>query len=141
MGHTCQALLLRCMDFRFEKAIEGYIKDKNLLNNCDLVSIAGAAKNIVNPAHESDKECVSHQFEISKRLHETKEIILMNHTDCGAYGGRKAFFSDEEEHEKHATDMKKAKEALGAQYPDMTIRMVLAKIDSEGNVTFEEIAE
>lgn len=96
MSHTCKALLLRCLDFRLNEAIQQWLQKNHLANNCDLVSLAGAVKNL---------KIVLGQIEISQRLHGISEVILMNHTDCGAYGGRAAFADSEEERARHQQDL------------------------------------
>lgn len=126
------------MDFRLGKAIKGYMEDKAILGDCDIVSVAGAVKTIVSPENDNQKEYLLGQISTSKRLHGISEVILMNHTDCGAYGGHKAFGSADEEKDKHAADMFKAAEIINAEHPELTIRKVLAKIDDH-EVSFEEI--
>ncbi|MFH0890483.1 MAG: carbonic anhydrase [Candidatus Liptonbacteria bacterium] len=138
MSHHCQALILHCMDFRLSGAIKEYMAQNGLINNCDVVSLAGAAKNIVSPLSESDADLTLRQIDISKRLHNISEVILMNHTDCGAYGGRAAFASDEEEARQHLADMDLAAEKIVAKFPELKVRIVLAKIDPEGKISFEE---
>lgn len=123
-------MLLRCIDFRLNEAIQQWLQENHLANNCDLVSLAGAVKNL---------GVVLPQIEISHRLHGITEVILMNHTDCGAYGGRAAFESSEEEHSRHQQDLRQAKEKIISQFPDLKIRLVLAKINPLGQIFFEEI--
>ena len=68
------------------------------------------------------------QIEISKRLHSIKKVILINHTDCGAYEG---------DDSKHEIDLRAAKNLVLKTYPDLEVSTLLAKIDS-GEVTFED---
>lgn len=140
MKHTCATLILHCIDFRFGKEIKKYLEQRDLLGNCDIVAVAGVAKNIASPAVENDREFVVRQIDISKKLHDIKEVIVMNHTDCGAYGGRAAFASEEEEKMRHIADMQKAQEIIRAKHSDCTVTTVLAHIDSVGAISFEEIA-
>ena len=79
------------------------------------------------------------QIDISVNLHKIQEVILCNHTDCGAYGGSQAFGSSEEEYKFHVEELKKAKEMILAKYPSLKIKMLLAKIQPSGEVEFEEI--
>lgn len=139
MFHTCKALILRCIDFRFGKAIKKYLEEQGLLGDIDIVSVAGAAKNLVSPNSPSDTEFILRQIEISKKLHNIKELILMNHTDCGAYGGRKAFGSDGAEKTQHIEDMKKAGKLIHTRYPDLEIKTILATISPTHEVAFETI--
>jgi len=128
------------MDFRLIKGIKKYMEDMGLTGDCDLVSVAGAAKNISNPGDVFDTQFVLKQVGLSHDLHHIKKIILMNHLDCGAYGGARAFATPEEEHAKHVTDLKAAAEAIKQKYPDLLIAMVIAKFLDDGDLGFEEIA-
>jgi carbonic anhydrase len=136
MAHTCNALVIHCMDFRFGSAIKGHLEDQALLDDCDIVSLAGAAKNIAAPSSDADLATAMKQVELSKKLHDIKTVVLMNHTDCGAYGGRKAFADRDVERAQHTADMEKAGEAIRAKYPDLQIRIVLADIEEDGSINF-----
>ena len=138
MKHDCKTLIIHCIDFRFGEAIKNYLKENQMLGDCDIVSVAGAAKNIADPKLESDKEFILRQIDISESLHHIKELILMNHEDCGGYGGRKAFASYDEEKARLTDDMKKAAEIIKEKYQDIRVRTVLAKIDEDGIVSFEK---
>ena len=140
MSHTCSSLLMHCMDFRFGKKMKEFMDQNNLLGDADLVSIAGAAKNIVNPETQA---FALRQIEISKDLHGMKQVILMNHTDCGAYGGRKSFADDKVEYEKLTADLKEAREIVKTKWPELEVKLWLAHIDEsehEPAISFEPIA-
>lgn len=139
MPHKAKALLIRCMDFRFEEAIEKYLKEHDLLNKIDIVALAGAGKNIADPDDPHDEDTILHQLDLSEKLHDIHTVIIMNHTDCGGYGGRKAFASDEAEHEKHAADLKKARKIILKSHPKLDVRLVLAKISPAEEIDFEEL--
>ncbi len=140
MSHTCKSLLMHCMDFRFGKAMKGFMEEHSMMDDADLVSIAGAAKNIVNP---ETREFALKQIEISKSLHEMKEVDLMNHLDCGAYGGRKSFETDAAEYNKLTSDLKEARDIVKEKFPELAVKLWLAHIEEtehEKKITFEEIA-
>jgi carbonic anhydrase len=128
------------MDFRFGNALKAYLEKNGLMDNCDIVSIAGAAKNIASPAQDSDRELALRQIEISKRLHHIHDVILMNHTDCGAYGGRAAFASREDENKKHAEDLASAKKSVLEKFPDLNVKTVIAQIEPDGAIHIEPVA-
>lgn len=139
MRHDCSTIIFHCIDFRFAVDIKAYLEKENLLGDVDVVSIAGVVKNLVAPAKETDAEFVMRQLDISKRLHNVGRVVLMNHTDCGAYGGRKAFESDAAEHAKHAADLAEARAMILAKYPDLEVQNVLARIDADANISFEAL--
>src|SRR3989338_11545977 len=126
MPHACKALIIHCIDFRFAKAIKKYLEDQNLFGDIDIVSVAGAVKNIVEPKERGHADFLMKQIDISKTLHDIKEVILMNHTDCGAYGGRKAFNSEGEERKKHFSDLKDAEARILEKFPELEVKKVLA---------------
>lgn len=136
--HTCSTIILHCIDFRFGVDIKQFLQRENMLGDIDVVSIAGAVKNLVNPQVPSDAEFVMRQLEISKRLHGVCDVILMNHTDCGAYGGAKAFKNPEEERERHAEDLRKAAAMIREKFSDLNVRLFLAHWGEP--IRFEEIS-
>jgi carbonic anhydrase len=139
MKHACSTAIFHCIDFRFAADIKTYLEKENLLGDVDIVSIAGVAKNWVAPAKETDTEFVMRQLDISKRLHDVGKVVLMNHLDCGAYGGRKAFESDAAEHAAHVADLETARAMILAKYPDLEVKNVIAHIDEHANIRFETL--
>jgi carbonic anhydrase len=124
------------MDFRLEDAIESYLSDHDLIGDVDIVAGAGAAKDI---SQKTDSYLES-QVLLSHQLHDTNTVILMNHTDCGGYGGRESFNGDKQaEREQHIKDMRQAKKKLVAKDDNLTVLMVLANIKDDGSVEIEEI--
>src|SRR3989344_6399548 len=93
MAHTCDAIVVACIDFRFQKYIRNWTDEKLKDKTFDLVGFAGSTK---------DLDTVMKQIDVSVRLHHIKEIYLIHHEECGAYG-------TESTQERHALDLKKAK--------------------------------
>jgi carbonic anhydrase len=135
MAHVCSTALVRCMDFRLGSAVRDYIEANNLYNDVDIISLAGASKDI---AH-TNNSVAQMQVDLSKKLHSIKTVILMNHTDCGGYGGRTAFDSEEAERERHLADMRQAKAKILANHEEIEVKITLAKIAGNGAVEIEEI--
>lgn len=127
------------MDFRFGPDIKAWLEKEGLLGDVDIASMAGAVKNLVDPAQPTDVEFAMRQIDLSKRLHEIKKVVLMNHTDCGGYGGRKAFASMDEETARHAGDLEKAAAMVTAKYPDLEVVRAIAHIDDAGAIRIETL--
>ncbi|HBK33650.1 TPA: hypothetical protein DEP34_01010 [Candidatus Uhrbacteria bacterium] len=134
MSHTCKAALVRCMDFRLDPELTDYVRSQNLLHDIDVISIAGAAKNIV----DDPQGFVMTQIGLSVKLHEITEVHLMHHSDCGAYGGSKMFASLEEEKAMHIEQMQKAKEVISTSYPSLIVTMFFAVIGENQHISFVE---
>lgn len=117
--HTCDAIVVSCIDFRFQQYIRNWL-DKNIKDKTyDYVGLAGSTKEL---------DIILKQIAISVRLHNIKEIILMHHEECGAYGQKST-------KKKHASELKKAQKAITALYPTLKISLYHLHL----NGTFEKI--
>jgi len=115
--HTCDALVVSCIDFRFQKYIRDWL-DKNFEDKTfDYVGVAGGTK---------DLDTILKQVDVSVRLHEIKQLVLMHHENCGAYG-------IESTPEKHAADLLKAKEIIHKKYPKLKIDLFYILLDGQFN--------
>ncbi len=141
MSHTCRSLVLHCMDFRFAKDLKKFMEDHGLLGDADEVAFAGAAKNFLD---EESKVFAMRQIELANRLHHVREVHLMNHTDCGAYGGQSAFGTSEDERDAHLRDLHAAAQSITQTHPDIQVHCWLAHINelsSPPDITFEWIED
>lgn len=102
-NHTCEAVVITCIDFRFQPYIDIWVKDNLGIKNHDRVALAGGVKGL---------ETILGQVEISNRLHHIKRVILINHEDCGAYG-------QEGTAQKHTQDLTNAKSKIQEQFPNL----------------------
>ena len=116
MANTCDALVVCCIDFRFQKYIRKWT-DEHLKNKTfDLVAIAGSTKDLY-----SDLK----QIDISKGLHDIKHVDLIHHEDCGAYGAQG------KDKSVHAADLRKAKNRILSLYPDLVVHMYYLHLNGE----------
>ena len=101
-----EALVVHCIDFRFQGALNRWLDENLGEGNYDRVALAGGVY---------DFETVFKQLGISENLHEIKKVILINHEDCGAYGeaGTK---------DRHTADLTTAQEKILFQYPALQIQ-------------------
>lgn len=130
--HTCEALVLCCIDFRFHEGFLDKVRTELGIESFDLVALAGGAKNLANPEKEFFREVVLRNIEISVKLHKIKKVILTNHIDCGAYGGSKSFGSREEEINFHKTELSRARHIVRKQFPTLdTLVYLVYKEGSE----------
>ena len=126
--HNCDALVLMCMDFRFRDWVPGKVADQLGLGSYDLVSYAGGAL-LLGSDDSAEREVLLSQIKLSSRLHGIEAAVLVDHEDCGAYGGSSAFASSEEEFECHRVKMEKARAAIGAVLPSLRVALAYAGMD------------
>lgn len=128
--YTADAAVVWCFDHRFDLVLHKLLKRIGI-ERFDPILVAGGAKNFASPDSENDRQFVLEQIRTSIRLHGTKNVILMLHSDCGAYGGLAAFGNDAtREAENHRQEMHNAVAVLKAEIPEVEIRSFF--VDFEG---------
>src|ERR1043166_4301207 len=127
--YQCDAAVVWCFDNRFDAGFRKFLKRIGVYNS-DPIKIAGGAKSLASPEHEADRDFLIGQIQKSIRLHGAGRVVLMLHSDCGAYGGLKAFESPAAEKENHRKDMEKAKSCLASALPGVKIEGYF--VDFEG---------
>lgn len=118
--HHAKAIVITCIDFRLQDAINNWISENFPPRTFDRVAFAGGVKNL---------DIILGQIDIAVRLHHIWKVILINHEDCGAYG-------ETGTSEKHAQDLKIAKKKIKELYPDLKIDLFYLHLDG----TFESVA-
>ncbi|MBZ5533213.1 MAG: hypothetical protein LAO20_17420 [Acidobacteriia bacterium] len=128
--YQSDAAVVWCYDHRFDLVFQKLLK-RTGIERPDPVRIAGGAKCLASPDHESDREFVLEQIRKSIQLHGTKTVILMLHSDCGAYGGLAGFENDPTiEAEHHRQEMHRAYDYLKSTIPEIDVKAYF--VDFEG---------
>lgn len=124
--HTCEAVVLHCIDFRFQQAMNEHF-DVEFPKSYDLVSIAGGVKELVEKGRDS---FLLNQIQLSLKFHQPQNIVLVQHEDCGAYGGSESFENSETEFSFQRKQLQKAEELLKEQFPKCIIQKCFARLPS-----------
>jgi len=128
--YHCDAAILWCFDHRFELGFRKFLK-RTAVEKWDAIKIAGGAKVLAAPDRETDREFVLDQIRKSMRLHGTRRVILMLHSDCGAYGGLAGFKGDTAaEAAHHERELQRAAANLRAAIPGVEVQGYF--VDFEG---------
>jgi len=128
--YQCDAAVVWCFDSRFQLGLTKYLKRLGI-ENPDPIKIAGGAKSLASPDREADREFVLEQIRKSKALHGTKLVILMLHSDCGAYGGLEAAFGGNAraEAEHHEAELQRAAATISEQISGMEVQAYFIDFD------------
>jgi len=100
----CENLVLMCFDFRFRKGISDLLPHAGF-SEFDLISLPGASRSLVN---EDIRETALRAIRLAMDLHGVRRVILVDHEDCAACGGSKAFAGSEDEETFHAGSLREA---------------------------------
>jgi carbonic anhydrase len=130
--HKCKSIVFKCIDFRLTKETIRFLEENNMLGDCDIVSLAGSSKSLADGKDET-KALLLKQIKTSKDLHGAREVVLIHHSDCGAYKSAFCFASDEDEKKTQLEDMDKVEKIIKEKFPEVEIKKVWARMkDSEG---------
>jgi hypothetical protein len=129
--YQCDAAILWCFDHRFDLGFRKFLKRSGVVN-MDPIKVAGGAKSLASPEKESDREFVLDQIRKSIRLHQTPRVILMVHSDCGAYGGLAGKFHGDTtaEAKHHEHELRRAAANLKEAIPEIEVEGYF--VDFEG---------
>lgn len=132
--HKAKALIISCIDFRFQLPVQDWLKEKSYLGHCDEVILAGASRDLVKPLEEFQKNSIERQIDLSVKLHDPDEIIVIDHQDCGGYaqdGTIPNGLPEEEDKAKHVEYSQKIKEILNERYPEKTVKTYYINLNGE----------
>jgi hypothetical protein len=136
--YHCDAAIVWCFDNRFELGFRKFLKRIGVANS-DPIKVAGGAKCLASPDQESERQFVLEQIRKSIRLHGTRRVILMLHSDCGAYGGLARFGNNPAaERTNHRTELTLARESLERAIPGVDVESYF--VDFEGVWAVEPVA-
>jgi carbonic anhydrase len=125
--YRADACVVSCFDARFELVTRKFLKKRGIWW-ADPLKIAGGAKIFASPAEESERTFALAQVRTSMRLHATNRVMLMLHSDCGAYGGLQAFNGNEErEAANHESELRSAAEFLKSNIPEIDVECYYLK--------------
>jgi carbonic anhydrase len=129
--YHCDAAIVWCFDHRFQLGVTKFLKRLGILNS-DAIRIAGGAKSLASPKQPGEREFVLEQIRTSVRLHGTTLVILMLHSDCGAYGGLADGFGGNAraESQHHEEELQRAADCLRKAVPGIDLQAYF--VDFEG---------
>ena len=91
-----EAMVLSCMDPRFQPKVFNYLKKKKLTGKYSSFTIAGAAIGVTSKKFKKWQSTFLDNLSTSIKLHNISKLIVINHEDCGAakiVNGKKEFNS------------------------------------------------
>jgi hypothetical protein len=116
---TCDGLLVYCSDFRFWRVAFKYMIEDLGIPKFDILCYPGSAANLCRDLSQANQ--FLDRIKFLQNRHQFHTIVMVNHTDCGAYGDRSMFLNDESEKQVHMADLLSAKSKLMSEFPGMTI--------------------
>ena len=128
-----KAMVLSCIDPRFQPIVFNYLKKKKLSGKYSSFTIAGAAIGVTANKFKKWHKVFWDNFDTSVKLHSIKKLIIINHRDCGAakiIHGKKEF-SKANETLVHRNSFQKIKKIFKRKYPKLRIEFKLISLNSK----------
>ena len=128
-----EAMVLSCMDPRFQPKVYKYLKAKKLTGKYSSFTIAGAAIGVTHKKFKKWHSTFIDNLSTSIKLHKINKLIVINHRDCGAakiINGKKEF-SDINETIVHKNSFQKIKKIFKKKYPKLSIELKVISLNSK----------
>ena len=136
--YVADAAVLCCFDHRISTAVREFLK-KQAIERLDMIIVAGGAKTLASPRNDFEQDFILEQVRMSIRLHQTKRVLVMSHSDCATYGGLANFNGDRDaEAEHHRAELMRAAELLTATFPGILVEPYFVKFDGIWDVNAAE---
>ena len=126
-----KAMVLSCIDPRFQPLIFNYLNKKSLKGKYSLFTIAGSAIGVTSPKFKKWHHTFWDNINISIKLHKIKKLIVINHRDCGVakiLNGKKVFNKQNETH-IHKESYLKIRKILKKKHPYLQIEFYLISLN------------
>jgi carbonic anhydrase len=120
-------LVITCMDHRYHKVIrEILLRDYEVdIDEADRLILAGSSMAV------ADRSLLP-QIKKSHDLHDISTVWVIDHSDCGGFGGLEKYDGDEsKEQQAHFESMARAQQAIHRVLPQLVVTSFLVNFDGE----------
>jgi len=127
--YVADAAVLCCFDHRISTVVRKFLR-KQGIERPDMIIVAGGAKTLASPRNDFEQDFILEQVRMSVRLHQTKRVLVMSHSDCATYGGLAQFKGDRKaEAEHHGAELQRAAVLLTDNFSDLSVEPYFVKFD------------
>ena len=133
MKSKYKAMVLSCMDPRFQHLVHSYLKKQKLIGKYSAFTIAGAAVGVTHNKFKKWHKTFYDNLSTSIKLHQIEKLIVINHKDCGAakiVNGKKAFNITNEQN-IHKESFSKLKKEIKKRFPKLKVELNLMSLKSK----------
>ena len=133
MKSKYKAMVLSCMDPRFQHLVHNYLKKKKLTGKYSAFTIAGAAVGVTHNKFKEWHKTFYNNLATSIQLHKIEKLIVINHKDCGAakIANGKKEFNVTNENKIHEDSFSKLKKEIKKRFPKLKVELNLMSLESK----------
>ena len=128
-----KAMVLSCIDPRFQYLVHNYLNKKKLKGKYSAFTIAGAAIGVTHNKFKKWHKTFYDNLATSIQLHKIEKLIVINHKDCGAakIANRKKIFDNFNETKIHLLSFIKIEKTIRKKFPKLKIEFYLMSLDKK----------
>ena len=133
MKSKYKAMVLSCIDPRFQDLVHNHLKKKKLSGKYSAFTISGAAVGVTHNKFKKWHKTLYDNLATSIKLHKIENLIVINHKDCGAakIANGKKEFNTVNEKIIHENSFLKLKKKIKKKFPKLKIEMNLISLDNK----------
>ena len=133
MKSKYKAMVLSCMDPRFQHLVYNYLKKKKLTGKYSAFTIAGAAVGVTHNKFKQWHKTFYNNLATSIQLHKIEKLIVINHKDCGAakIANGKKEFNVTNKKKIHEDSFSKLKKEIKKRFPKLKVELNLMFLESK----------
>ena len=127
-----KAMVLSCIDPRFQSKIFNYLKKRKLTGKYSSFTIAGGAIGVTHNNFKKWHSTFLDNLSTSIKLHNIKKLIVINHQDCGAAKiiNPEKKFNNKIELKLHRISLKKLKLKIKRRFPKLKIELKVMNLNN-----------
>jgi carbonic anhydrase len=133
MKSKYKAMVLSCIDPRFQDLVHNHLKKKKLSGKYSAFTIAGAAVGVTHNKFKKWHKTFYDNLATSIKLHKIENLIVINHKDCGAakIANGKKEFNTANEIKIHKNSFLKLKKEIKKRFPKLKLELNLISLENK----------
>ena len=129
VAHEAKALVYSCMDFRLLDDIVTFMNEKGFNNNYDQFILAGCSLAFVNEKFKQWRKTARDHLDLAIKLHKVREVICIEHDQCGAYKMCYPDMKPGDERQFHIENVVKFEQKIKKSHPELKVHAFLMNLD------------
>ena len=119
-----EAMVLSCIDPRFQPKVYKYLKNKKLIGKYSSFTIAGAGIGVTHKKFKKWHTTFWDNLNTSIKLHKINKLIVINHKDCAAakIANGKKKFNSLVENKIHKKSFEAINKVINTKYPKLKVK-------------------
>ena len=119
-----EAMVLSCIDPRFQTKVYKYLKNKKLIGKYSSFTIAGAGIGVTHNKFKKWHTTFWDNLNTSIKLHKINKLIVINHKDCAAakIANGKKKFNSLIENKIHKKSFEAINKVINTKYPKLKVK-------------------